>query len=176
MPLPSCLRNSSSAMSYNLHCTKKLLDHTKQQVGHARGESTALLGKLVRHRLRQRHPALLSQRRHNTGTPALGGGIPGPLCRKTFGFSQERRFIAVHKAHIEISAESPALDANVKRTMHGIRRTPGTKQRQVRPMVRDDLREALVILDRQVDRTRNARTALADLKRNAKRAPRSRTR
>lgn len=61
----------------------------------------------------------------------------------------ERRLIAIHKAHQEISAISPMLDAAVKCTMQGIRRTFGTRQRQVAPMVRDVLLETLVLIDQQ---------------------------
>jgi site-specific recombinase XerD len=61
----------------------------------------------------------------------------------------ERRLIAIHKAHIEIGLRSPTIDATVKRMMQGIRRTRGIKQRQVKPMVKDDLLEALVVIDKQ---------------------------
>ena len=61
----------------------------------------------------------------------------------------ERRVTAIHKAHLEKSLESPARSEAVKRVMQGIRRTLGTKQRQVQPMVKDDLLAALVMIDRQ---------------------------
>lgn len=61
----------------------------------------------------------------------------------------ERRLVAIHQAHLVISALSPAADPMVKRTMQGIRRTFGTKQRQMRPMVKDDLLETLMMIDRQ---------------------------
>ncbi len=61
----------------------------------------------------------------------------------------ERRVTAIHKAHLEKNLESPAQSETVKRVMQGIRRTLGTKQRQVQPMVKDDLLEALVMIDRQ---------------------------
>ena len=61
----------------------------------------------------------------------------------------KRRLIAIHQAHVAIEAPSPAPDAMVKRTMQGIRRTFGTQQRQVRPMVKDDLLETLMMIDRQ---------------------------
>lgn len=61
----------------------------------------------------------------------------------------ERRLTAIHKAHLEKSLESPAQSETVKRVMQGIRRTLGTKQRQVQPMVKDDLLAALVMIDRQ---------------------------
>lgn len=61
----------------------------------------------------------------------------------------ERRVTAIHKAHLEKSLESPARSEAVKRVMQGIRRTLGTKQRQVQPMLKDDLLAALVMIDRQ---------------------------
>jgi integrase len=61
----------------------------------------------------------------------------------------ERRLTAIHKAHLEKDLKSPAYGENVKRVMQGIRRTIGRQQRQVRPMVKDDLLQALVMIDRQ---------------------------
>lgn len=61
----------------------------------------------------------------------------------------ERRLISLHKAHLENSLKSPTAHITVKRTMQGIRRTFGTKQKQARPMVKDDLLEAMVMIDRQ---------------------------
>lgn len=61
----------------------------------------------------------------------------------------ERRLIAIHHAHLERGLRSPTVDPLVKRTMQGIRRTRGVKQRQVKPMVKDDLLEALVMIDQQ---------------------------
>lgn len=61
----------------------------------------------------------------------------------------ERRLTAIHKAHREINLESPAQSETVKRVMQGIRRTLGTKQRQVTPLVKDDLLAALVMVNQQ---------------------------
>ena len=61
----------------------------------------------------------------------------------------ERRLIAIDKAHREIGLRSPTVDATVKRMMQGIRRTRGTQPRQVKPMVKDDLLEAMVMIDKQ---------------------------
>lgn len=61
----------------------------------------------------------------------------------------ERRLIAIHKAHTEGGHVSPVIDAQVKRTMQGIRRTLGTRQRQVKALVKDDLLEMLVMVDQQ---------------------------
>ena len=90
---------------------------------------------------------------------ANGGGIPSSpaVLAEYLAFSAEklsvatlvRRLTAIHKAHLEISAKSPAQSQQVKLTMQGIRRTLGKQQRQVRPMVKDDLLQALVMIDRQ---------------------------
>lgn len=90
---------------------------------------------------------------------ANGGSIPAnanQVCYYLAVFAQilsvatlERRLIAIHQAHVEISSPSPTLDSAVKRTMQGIRRTVGTKQRQVKPMVKDDILEMLVMVDQQ---------------------------
>jgi site-specific recombinase XerD len=61
----------------------------------------------------------------------------------------ERRLIAIHKAHTEIGLRSPTIDATVKRMMQGIRRTRGVKQRQAQPVLKDDLLQALVMIDKQ---------------------------
>lgn len=61
----------------------------------------------------------------------------------------QRRLIAIHKAHIDISLPSPVSHPQVKRTMQGIRRTIGTRQRQVKALVKDDLLEMLVMVDQQ---------------------------
>jgi integrase len=90
---------------------------------------------------------------------ANGGAIPaGPAvlaeylakCAEKLSVATiERRLTAIHKAHLEKSLKSPAQSETVKRVMQGIRRTLGTKQRQVQPMVKDDLLAALVMIDRQ---------------------------
>lgn len=61
----------------------------------------------------------------------------------------ERRLIAIHKAHTDRGLISPVNDSRVKRTMQGIRRTLGKRQRQVRALIKDDLLEMLVMVDRQ---------------------------
>jgi site-specific recombinase XerD len=90
---------------------------------------------------------------------ANGGSIPATTGQVSDYLAQfaenlsvstlERRLIAIHQAHIEISFPSPVLDSVVKRTMQGIRRVLGTKQRQVMPLVKDDILEALVMSDQQ---------------------------
>lgn len=69
----------------------------------------------------------------------------------------ERRLTAIHKAHLEKNLESPAQSEMVKRLMQGIRRMLGTKQRQVQPMVKDDLLAALVMIDQQKKPVKAAR-------------------
>lgn len=61
----------------------------------------------------------------------------------------ERRLIAIHKAHVDAGHASPVKHAQVKRTMQGIRRTIGTRQRRVKPVVKDDLLEMLLVLGQQ---------------------------
>jgi integrase len=61
----------------------------------------------------------------------------------------ERRLIAVHKAHVEEGHVSLLKHAQVKRTMQGVRRTLGTRQRRVKPVVKDDLLEMLLLLGQQ---------------------------
>ena len=54
-----------------------------------------------------------------------------------------RRITAIHKAHVDQKMASPAHSKIVRQVMQGIRRTLGTKQRQVKPLTRDDLVAAL---------------------------------
>ena len=90
---------------------------------------------------------------------ANGGAIPAnpnvlseylALCAENLSVATlERRLTAIHKAHLERNLKSPAQGEIVKRVMQGIRRTMGKQQRQVRPMVKDELLQALVMIDRQ---------------------------
>lgn len=61
----------------------------------------------------------------------------------------ERRLIAIHKAHIDQGHVSPVSHPMVKRTMQGIRRTLGTRQRQARAIIKDDLLEMMVMVDKR---------------------------
>lgn len=61
----------------------------------------------------------------------------------------QHRLIAIHRAHTDIGLASPVMDRIVKRTMQGIRRTVGTKQRRVTALVKDDLLEMMVHVDQQ---------------------------
>lgn len=62
----------------------------------------------------------------------------------------QHRLIAIHRAHAHQGLESPMKDHIVKRTMQGIRRTWGTKQRRVTALVKDDLVEMMVHIDQQL--------------------------
>jgi integrase len=62
----------------------------------------------------------------------------------------QHRLIAIHRAHTDIGLQSPAMDHLVKRTMQGIRRSLGTKQRRVTALVKDDLLELMVLVDKQL--------------------------
>lgn len=59
----------------------------------------------------------------------------------------ERRITAIHKAHIDQKLASPAHSEIVRQTMRGIRRTVGTKQRQVKPLTKDDLLAVLETIE-----------------------------
>lgn len=73
-------------------------------------------------------------------------GFAGTLAVATL----QHRLIAIHRAHIDISLPSPAMDQLVKRTMQGIRRTLGTRQRRVTALMKDDLLEMMVHIDQQL--------------------------
>ena len=62
----------------------------------------------------------------------------------------QHRLIAIHRAHTDQGLPSPVMDNLVKRTMQGIRRTLGVKQRRVTALVKDDLLEMMVHLDQQM--------------------------
>jgi len=62
----------------------------------------------------------------------------------------EHRLIAIHREHTDRGLPSPVMDNIVKRTMQGIRRTLGTKQRRVTALVKDDLLEMMVHVDQQM--------------------------
>lgn len=59
------------------------------------------------------------------------------------------RLIAIHRAHVDRGFDSPVKDRLVKRTMQGIRRTVGVAQRRVRALIKDDLLELLVAVEKQ---------------------------
>lgn len=61
----------------------------------------------------------------------------------------QHRLIAIHRAHTDIGIVSPVMEKSVKRTMQGIRRTFGTAQRRVTALVKDDLLEIMVLVDKQ---------------------------
>ena len=61
----------------------------------------------------------------------------------------ERRLIGIHRAHQDLNMTSPAVHVSVRQTMQGIRRTLGTAQRRVRPILKDDLLEMLALVDQQ---------------------------
>jgi integrase len=62
----------------------------------------------------------------------------------------QHRLIAIHRAHTDQGLLSPVMDNLVKRTMKGIKRTLGVKQRTVTALVKDDLLEMMVHLDQQM--------------------------
>ena len=60
----------------------------------------------------------------------------------------ERRITAIHKAHVDQKHTSPAHSEIVRQIMQGIRRTLGTKQRQVKPLMKEDLLAALETIEK----------------------------
>lgn len=62
----------------------------------------------------------------------------------------QHRLIAIHRAHTNQGLPSPVMNNLVKRTMQGIRRTLGIKQRRVTALVKDDLVEMMVYVDQQM--------------------------
>ncbi|MDR7052590.1 integrase [Duganella sp. 3397] len=62
----------------------------------------------------------------------------------------QHRLIAIHRAHTDIGLQSPIMDHLVKRTMQGIRRSLGTKQRRVTALVKDDLVAMMVHIEQQL--------------------------
>ena len=58
-----------------------------------------------------------------------------------------RRVTAIHKAHLQQKHPSPARSEIVKQVMQGIRRTLSTKQRQVKPLIKEDLLAALAFME-----------------------------
>jgi integrase len=62
----------------------------------------------------------------------------------------QHRLIAIHRAHVDMDLPSPAMDYLVKRTMQGIRRAIGTKQRRVTALMKDDMVELMVHIEQQL--------------------------
>lgn len=71
----------------------------------------------------------------------------------------ERRIIAIHKAHVDQKLASPAHSEIVRQVMQGIRRTLGTKQRQVKPLTNNALLTAIEAIERTYMPVRAARDA-----------------
>lgn len=62
----------------------------------------------------------------------------------------QHRLIAIHRAHTDLGLLSPVLDNLVKRTMQGIRRTLGVKQRRVTALLKDDMIAMMIHIDQQM--------------------------
>ena len=60
----------------------------------------------------------------------------------------ERRITAIHKAHIDQKQPSPAHNEIIRQVMQGIRRTLGTKQRQVQPLTKENLLAVLETIEK----------------------------
>ena len=61
----------------------------------------------------------------------------------------QRRLVALSVWHKQSGFASPVADGKVKRVFAGICRTLGTKQRSVKPLIRDDLISVLSAVERQ---------------------------
>lgn len=90
---------------------------------------------------------------------AHGGGIPCTPKRLAKYLAEsandglavatlERRITAIHQAHTDKKQASPAHSEIVRQVMQGIRRTVGTKQRQVKPLTKEDLLAALETIEK----------------------------
>jgi len=55
----------------------------------------------------------------------------------------ERRVVAIHQAHVDRHHQSPARAEIVRQVLQGIRRILGTKQRQAKPLLKNDLLSVL---------------------------------
>ncbi|TAG46808.1 MAG: integrase [Betaproteobacteria bacterium] len=61
----------------------------------------------------------------------------------------ELRLTAIHAAHVELNERSPVEGRIVKRTMQGIRRTIGGRQKTATPILKEDLLHMLLLASRQ---------------------------
>ena len=90
---------------------------------------------------------------------AWGGSVPASpetimqylaeIASKLAVATIDRRTISLHKAHTDAGFESPIKHPMVKRTLQGIRRTKGTRQKRVKAVVKDDLLQMLVMIEQQ---------------------------
>lgn len=69
----------------------------------------------------------------------------------------ERRITMIHRAHVDQKLASPVRSDMVRQVMQGIRRTLGKKQRQVKPLTKDDLLVALAAIEKSHMPARAAR-------------------
>jgi integrase len=72
----------------------------------------------------------------------------------------QHRLIAIHRAHTDVGLESPTMSRTVKQTMIGIRRTFSVKQRRVKALLKDDLLELMVHIDKSKPMRRARDSAL----------------
>lgn len=83
-------------------------------------------------------------------TPIMVAEYLAAMAGKLAVATLQRRLISIHREHTDRGLKSPVMDRLVKRTMQGIRRTFGVKQRRVTALMKDDLLEMMVHLDRQM--------------------------
>jgi integrase len=83
-------------------------------------------------------------------TPAIVAEYLAAMAETLAVSTLQHRLIAIHRAHSDRGLSSPVMDNLVKRTMQGIRRTFGVRQRRVTALVKDDLVEIMSHVDQQM--------------------------
>lgn len=83
------------------------------------------------------------------GSPRMLASYLASFAGKLAVSTLEHRLIAIHRAHVDRSLTSPVKAPLVRRTMQGIRRSAGAKQRRVRAVVKDDLLTLLIAVAQQ---------------------------
>jgi integrase len=82
-------------------------------------------------------------------TPAMVAEYLAAMAGTLAVATLQHRMISIHRTHTDRGLSSPVLDSLVRRTMQGIRRTLGVKQRRVTALVKDDVLEMIVHIDQQ---------------------------
>jgi len=99
---------------------------------------------------RSYHIAICQFKQHGgtiPATPIVIAEYPASFAGTLAVATLQHRLIAIHREHTDRGLPSPVMDNLVKRTMQGIRRTLGTKQRRVTALVKNDLIEMMVHAD-----------------------------
>jgi integrase len=102
---------------------------------------------------RSYHVAICQFKQHGgtiPATPVMVAEYLATLAGTLAVATLQHRLIAIHREHIDRGLPSPVVDNLVKRTMQGIRRTLGTRQRRVTALVKDDLLEMVVHVEQHM--------------------------